>query len=148
MHKDRIAEWVLALVTSRERAASTVGDLMEGAATRGGRWFWSSVLRTTASLLWDGFAADPGKMLGLAFRGWLLGLVLLFACFLGTVLLFGIPYLIVVVWIIGSRALPGGLARFLIEAAGFGGAMLCQFQVGRWIARRAPGPANCLHASP
>jgi hypothetical protein len=36
MHKDRIAEWLLESVTTRERAASTVGDLRETAAARGG----------------------------------------------------------------------------------------------------------------
>src|ERR1035437_4113180 len=35
MHSVHIAEWILALVTTRDRAASTVGDLTEGAATRG-----------------------------------------------------------------------------------------------------------------
>ncbi len=52
MHNINIAEWILALVTTRDRAASTVGDLAEGAATRGAVWFWSGVLRTAASLLW------------------------------------------------------------------------------------------------
>ena len=70
----RIAEWVLELVTAHERAASTVGDLRESAATRGEAWFWSSVLRTMGSLLWRGIIAEPRMMLWLALRAWLVGL--------------------------------------------------------------------------
>ena len=49
MPKYRIAEWLLVLVTSRERAVSIVGDMMESAATQGSVWFWSSLLPATAS---------------------------------------------------------------------------------------------------
>jgi hypothetical protein len=69
MHNDNIAESILALVTSRDRAASTVGDLTEGAATRGVFWFWSGVLRTAASLLWRDIAGRPARVTGLAFLG-------------------------------------------------------------------------------
>jgi hypothetical protein len=99
MHRDRIAEWLLSQVTSRERAVSTVGDLMESAATRGAGWFWSSVVRTTGSLLWRGFADAPGPMLGLALRAWLLGLALLLASLFGIVVLsvaIGLAYEILV----------------------------------------------------
>jgi hypothetical protein len=69
MHSVNIAEWILALVTTRDRAASTVGDLTEGAATRGVVWFWSGVLRTAASLLWRDVAEQPARVTGLAFLG-------------------------------------------------------------------------------
>jgi hypothetical protein len=69
MHSVNIAEWILALVTTRDRAASTVGDLTEGAATRGVVWFWSGVLRTAASLLWRDVAENPARVIGLAFLG-------------------------------------------------------------------------------
>ena len=52
MRSAHIAEWILALVTTRDRATSTVGDLTEQAAARDAVWFWLSVLRATASLLW------------------------------------------------------------------------------------------------
>lgn len=38
------AEWLLRRVTSRERAAAQVGDLLEEAASRGAGWFWRAVL--------------------------------------------------------------------------------------------------------
>jgi hypothetical protein len=69
MHSVNIAEWILALVTTCDRAASTVGDLTEGAATRGMVWFWSGVLRTAASLLWRDVAEQPARVTGLAFLG-------------------------------------------------------------------------------
>src|SRR6202789_226482 len=69
MHSVNIAEWILALVTTRDRAASTVGDLAEGAAARGVVWFWSGVLRTAASLLWRDIAGQPARLTGLAFLG-------------------------------------------------------------------------------
>ena len=57
MRSARIAEWVLSLGTTPARAASTVGDLMEGAQGRGRLWFWASVLQTTLSLM-SGVPAD------------------------------------------------------------------------------------------
>jgi hypothetical protein len=69
MRSLHIAEWILGLVTSRDRAASTVGDLVEAAATRGGGWFWSGVFRTAASLLWRDVAEHPARMTGLAVGG-------------------------------------------------------------------------------
>src|SRR5579871_1596728 len=70
MHRSvNVAEWFLALVTTRDRAASTIGDLTEGAAARGAVWFWSGVLRTAASLLWRNIAEQPVRMTGLAFLG-------------------------------------------------------------------------------
>jgi hypothetical protein len=64
-----IAEWILHLVTSRDRATSTVGDLVEQAATRGVFWFWSGVLRTAASLLWRDVAENPARVTGVACIG-------------------------------------------------------------------------------
>ena len=69
MHSVTIAERILALVTTADRAASTVGDLTEVAATRGAVWFWSGVIRTAASLLWSDIAERPARFTGLAFAG-------------------------------------------------------------------------------
>lgn len=69
MHNIQIAESILALVTTQDRAASTVGDLTEAAAARGMVWFWSGVLRTAASLLWRELAEHSARLTGLAFLG-------------------------------------------------------------------------------
>jgi hypothetical protein len=130
MHKDRIAEWLLVLVTSRERAASIVGDMLESAATHGSAWFWTGVLRATASLLWRGFAGNPRGMFGLAFFGWLIGSLLTLVPLFISVFIGG-----VLVEIFGITVRTFGVAI----VAGIITATLCQFLVGRWIARRAPG---------
>ena len=67
MHKDRIAEHLLGLVTDEYRAVSTVGDLMEHARDRGALWFWTNVLRTASALVWRTFMSEPGKFLKLDF---------------------------------------------------------------------------------
>ncbi len=69
MHSAHIAERILALVTTRDRAASTAGDLTERAAARDAVWFWSSVLRTAASFLWRDVAEHAARLTGLALLG-------------------------------------------------------------------------------
>ena len=88
------AEWTLALVTSRGRAAAIVGDLAERATTRGVAWFWSAVLRTATSLLWHDIAGHPGRFSAIVLRG--------FALDLGLVFLFGVLSFV----IIAARASP------------------------------------------
>jgi hypothetical protein len=71
MREARIAQLILSLATTPDRAASTVGDLLEGADTRGSLWFWSSVLRTAGSLCWRDFCSAPLRMIWLGFWGFL-----------------------------------------------------------------------------
>ena len=138
MHKARIAEQLLALITTRERAASTAGDLIEDARTRGDLWFWSSVLRTTGALLWRTFALEPANFLKLAFRGSL-------AAF-GLCGLAQLPVIIAALVLVPPGQ-PVDLARisahwgilWTYDALVFAAPVLCMFHVGRWVARRAPG---------
>jgi hypothetical protein len=67
MRNAATAEWILSLVS--DNAASTVGDLVEEASSRGVLWFWSSVLRTAGSHFWRDLSASPWRMVGLAFWG-------------------------------------------------------------------------------
>jgi len=140
MRKDRIAEWLLESVTTRERAGSTVGDLRESAATRGEAWFWLSVARTAASISWRGVAEDPRDMFGLAVRAWLVSLGLTLLVLLIGLLLLGLWLGATAVWnnySVGAGAGGLGVAAWLAVVTAL--MSLCQFQVGRWIARRAPG---------
>jgi len=142
MRRDRIAEWVLELVTAHERAASTVGDLRESAATRGEAWFWSSVLRTMGSLMWRGMIAEPRMMLWLALRAWLVGLGLCLgglACIIGLSAAFGLMYAVVRNGSVAVGWAPGAVLHWIFGSIGFSMAMLFEFLMGRWIARRAPG---------
>lgn len=52
MPKTTRAEWLLALLTTPDRAAAILGDLEELAATRSRLWFWTEYLRTLISLGW------------------------------------------------------------------------------------------------
>jgi hypothetical protein len=69
MRSISIAEWILALVTSPDRAATTVGDLAEEATARGVVCFWFSLLRTAAALVLRAIADKPARLAGLAFLG-------------------------------------------------------------------------------
>jgi hypothetical protein len=138
MHSVHFAEWILTLVTSRDRAASTVGDLTEGAAARGIIWFWSAVLRTAASLLWRDLAENPAPVIGLAFLG--------FAVYIGIDLLFdflsGIAFFIAAE-VSGHPLTPGiiGLRIWLAVPI-----LVSSLLIGRMLARLAPGRelAACL----
>jgi hypothetical protein len=46
------AEWILCRVTTKERAASMVGDLVEIEKQKGLLWFWLSIARIALSLYW------------------------------------------------------------------------------------------------
>jgi hypothetical protein len=69
MRKIHLAEWILCLVTTRDRAASTVGDLAEAESAHGVAGFWSGVLRTAAALLWRDIAENPARITVLATLG-------------------------------------------------------------------------------
>lgn len=69
MRSVHFAEWILRLVTSSDRAASTVGDFVEETPSRGAGWFWCRVLRTAASMLWRGVTESPGRVAGVALVG-------------------------------------------------------------------------------
>jgi hypothetical protein len=52
MHNASIAEWILCRLTSKERAASMVGDLVEIGERKGSLWFWFSLAGVALSLFW------------------------------------------------------------------------------------------------
>ena len=65
MRNAHLAEWILSLFTTRERAAATVGDLTENASARGALWFWSGGFSNgLLAPLGPIFPADP------RFPGW------------------------------------------------------------------------------
>jgi hypothetical protein len=74
-----LAEWILSLVTSRERAAAMIGDLVEEEASP--LAFWGSIAWTALSLIWRDFSVAPLGMFGLAVYGLLISI--LFSAFQG-----------------------------------------------------------------
>jgi hypothetical protein len=124
MHNAAVAEWILSLVVAPDRAASTVGDLVEEATSRGTLWFWSCVLRTAGSHLWHELTVSPLRMFGLAF--WGVGATWLFSGVLG------LP-LVVVGMRINELARPWEIT-YVVLACTVAGLL-----AGWKVARRSPG---------
>jgi hypothetical protein len=70
------AERILTLVTTPDRAAATVGDLLEDARGQRPVWFWAGVLETACSSVWRDLCISPRQMVCLGFWGWLLAVCL------------------------------------------------------------------------
>jgi hypothetical protein len=88
----KMAQLILSLATTPDRAASTVGDLIEESDTRGSLWFWSSVLRTACSLCWRDFCSAPLRMIWLGLWGFVATLEVTFiTLFVGSAILAGVP---------------------------------------------------------
>jgi hypothetical protein len=131
MHNVNIAEWILALITTRDRAASTVGDLTEGAATRGSVWFWSCIVRTASSLLWRDIAAHYARLAGLAILGLVayIAISFVFAC------LSGIAFFVVAM--ATGHSLQVGTFEWMLWTNT--PALVSSLLIGRMLARWAPG---------
>jgi hypothetical protein len=69
-----LAEWILSLVTSPERAVATVGDLCEEGARP--LALWRSVAWMVLALIGRELLGAPLRMLGLAVYGFVIGIVL------------------------------------------------------------------------
>ena len=122
MRNAHLAEWILSLVTPPERASATVGDLLEDRAHAGALRFWSAVLVTTLSLLWQDVAASPLRMARLA----ALGLLLQWLLSVGEAIGFWLFYAVF------RNNWPTLVATGVLV-------LLAQFQVGRVLAKRSPG---------
>ncbi|MDR3698270.1 MAG: hypothetical protein P4L56_01465 [Candidatus Sulfopaludibacter sp.] len=138
MHSIHIAERILAVVTSRDRAASIAGDLTEEAAARGAVWFWSGVIRTAASLLWREVADNPVRVCGVALVGFA-GYIVLDLLFAG---LSGVAFFVVAYRSGHSFQLSSLPWRIWFLAP----VLLIPLATGRMLARFAPGreAAVCL----
>jgi hypothetical protein len=69
MRSGSLAEAMLVLFTSPDRASSTIGDLAEQAQSHGRVWFWLQVLRTTAALFWRDLFEAPLRISALLVVG-------------------------------------------------------------------------------
>jgi len=151
MRNVHLAEWLLALVVSRENAASMAGDLLEEARTRGAAWFWFSLAGTVCSLLWRDVADNSMRMLRLAMLGFVVQLALIVAAIgvfaFGT---FAIGIAAMAIGLVNPQHLPPSwlvptdtqsVGPFVVAGTIFGYAavLLSQFQVGRVLAKRSPG---------
>jgi hypothetical protein len=63
MRKLQIADCILELSMTRDRAASVAGDLRE--AERGAFWFWCNVFATIIASVWSDFLSAPWRLIRL-----------------------------------------------------------------------------------
>ena len=147
MRNAYIAEWILSLVTTPERAAATVGDLLEDGGGHGVVWFWASVLSTMLALLWRDVLSNPRRMARLAVIGYLYQFLLYAAAVLSIAVVLGIGILVAAALGIIDPQHPPVFQNWPISGL-FGVVIyiVVQFVVGRWLARRSPGQelAPCM----
>jgi len=135
MRSTRVAEWILAQVTSRERAAAVIGDLLEKVPARGQLWFWWSVVTTAVALVWRDVSTNPMRMLRLGFAAFFLQFVLL-------LLVLAVAFVaFVVIGVLAHR--PQLMASWTHFSTAMFVTVWCvvavvQFSVGRWLARHSP----------
>ena len=98
MRSDRVAELLLSMVAPPDRAASTVGDLVEEGVGRGGSWFWWSVARVASTLLGRDLVSFSVRMAASAAVGWFLymGISIVFALvgYVALTLAWGLTYVL------------------------------------------------------
>ena len=134
MRKADFAELVLSLVTSRERAAAIVGDLLEGDDACNPWQFWFFVVRTASCQAWRQMAAAPFGMAGTA------------------ILSMSVEFGLLVLWgalIVSVMLLAGDISRANLHTGPPGWStrslsfwlshLVVPFTLGRWISRRYPG---------
>jgi len=147
MRSARIAEWILSLATIPERAAATVGDLLEEAGSHGVVWFWTSILSTMVALLWRDVMSAPRRMTRLAVIGYLYGFLLLAAAVPLLTVVMSIGVLVATaLGIIDAQHPPAFQNSSIYGLFGWVLNIIVQFVVGRWLARRSPGQelAPCM----
>src|SRR5580704_13578947 len=144
MPEPRLAERMLSLVVTPDRAASIVGDLVEAS---GGRTplisVWISVARIGISLLWKDVSASPGRTLYLVTAGAFMNVSFLAP--------FGLAFfsLAIFLGLLGSTLLHRDVTiavHPLLACLMICAAVPAPFMTGRWIARRSQGRelAPCL----
>ena len=128
-----LAEWMLSLVTTPERAAASVGDLLEEGTSSFA--FWWSIASTAVSLSLSDLSAAPLSLLGVALYGFVMAIVL-------SVLLGGLAGLLFAVLL---TAWPG-LTVTQLAIVGTALGWLGSYAAGILLAQRAKGRelAACL----
>ncbi len=150
MRDDRLAESLLSLVTSPDRARSMVGDLLEEAGSRGRCWFWWCVARTASALVRKSLQSAPLQLAAFAVVGWfvymLVSLVQLLCGWLLVTLLWGLGYFLthhtgaelladLLRIRIGWTPPPAGMLHWLDLVVVW---TVAPFQVGRLVSRFWP----------
>jgi hypothetical protein len=121
-----LAEWTLSLVTTPDRAAASVGDLLE--ERTGPVAFWWSIASTAVSLSLSDLSAAPLSLLGFALYGLVIAIVL-------SVLLGGLAGLLFAV-LLAARP---GLTVTQLTIVGTALSWIGSYAAGMLLAQRAKG---------
>ena len=140
MRKDAVAEWILRLVMSRERATAAVGDLLEDSAGRDRSWFWSSIAWTVVCTVWRETQTHGWRLAGVATAGFFFLVILSLGANLAAWVAWKSVHFVrdhtgVELLLPGDSlqvSVPVWIAIFYLR-------LLVPFEIGRWAARRAPG---------
>lgn len=76
MRDSELAERLLSLVITRDRAASIVGDLLEDRRRQGSIAFWMGVVRTSIAFIWRDISSAPARYAALLVAAYLVSIVL------------------------------------------------------------------------
>ena len=140
MRRDVAAEWILRLVMSRERAAAVAGDLLEDSAGRDSSWFWISMAGTIASTVWRDAQTHAWQLAGVSAAGFFFQMILSVGANLAAWLVWTSVHFVrdhtgLELLLPGASlplSVPVWVTIFYLR-------LLVPFEVGRWVARRAPG---------
>jgi hypothetical protein len=147
MRKADIAEGILSLTTTPERAAATAGDLVQEASARGTLWFWSSLFKTAASHIWRAWVDAPARMAGLAFAAILFETLFLSGSVItilaGTIIMMMNGMTSPDLQVEGGGEVGFDVVSLSVSPAPLGllwmAILVCEFLIGRWLARFSPG---------
>jgi hypothetical protein len=129
MRRAELAEAILSLAASRERAASMAGDLLEDDPGAFHFWFW--VGRTATAQAWRQLTAKPTALAGIVIRAMMAELgYSLAACLLYLLLLLAIMSILQVCFHTDIHLSRNSILQWPVLD------LLVPFCVGRWITRR------------
>jgi hypothetical protein len=139
MLKANIAEWLLSLTTTPERAASTAGDLLQEADKRGPAWFWISLVRTAGGLVWNNVLESPMRLTGLAILSFVFSIIYFMPIALiivaGQVLIVGTVLGVQDLLVRPETLVPSEAVMALDAAVAI---MVSSLMMGSWLTRWAP----------
>ena len=130
MHNAELAERVLSLVTTRERASAIVGDLEE---SQSGPLLFS-VAQTFVAMLYRDIARNLGALAGTAVLGLVATVFAMFASVIALIMTIaaGVGF----AWVAGFEVTPPG---WVFPGSAFLIFLAVAYAIGRWMARECPG---------
>lgn len=140
MRKDVIGERLLRLAMTRERAAATVGDLLEDSVGREASWFWTSLARMIGRTIVGQVQTHIARLAVVAVAGFVFLATLSFAANVVAAAVWYVLHLVrdhtgLELILPGDSlplTVPSWVALFYLR-------LFLPFEIGRWASRHARG---------